>query len=166
MESYSGLGTLAWFAPDDDIRRRILAAPSNLSKHYLVNANMGQFVTSPGCGLYNKSQMAMIGRNIKRILPIQETARENVLSNYKQLKYKKSIDFFPTLRSCQVEERFYYHPSHHLLNRMKQSTIRECEAIGIVGMLAVALHPAPSLAKSPVFGLEPKSLGAQWSPTQ
>jgi len=57
-------------SPEDDLRRRLGAAPTNLAKYYLVTAITNTYISSPGWGLYSTTQLREIRVLLLLELPV------------------------------------------------------------------------------------------------
>ena len=138
--------------PDDDVRRRLLAAPANVSKYYLSNAGFLQFINSPAWALLNKQQLMTISQTVEYTQRIQATARATFSVNERRIRSCTPDTLYVTVSRCRSDGRFNYRPAHNFMNAVQQITVLDCQAIGIIGMVVMALHPASTLARAPCFG--------------
>ena len=138
--------------PDDDVKRRLLAAPANVSKYYLSNAGFLQFINSPAWALLNKQQLMTISQTVEYAQRIQTAARATFSVNERRIRACNPDSFYVTISRCRSDGRFNYHPAHNFMNAVQQMTVPDCQAIGIIGMVVMALHPTSTLARAPCFG--------------
>ena len=147
--------------PDDDIRRGLLAAPANVSKYYLSHAGVLQFANSPAWALLSKAQLITVSQTVDYARRIQLAARGTFSKNERKIRAASPETFYATLPSCRRDGRFNYHPAHHFMNSVQQMTVPDCQAIGIIGMIVMALHPTSTLAKAPCFGKGPSDRSSE-----
>ena len=147
--------------PDDDIRRRLLAAPANVSKYYLSHAGVLQFANSPAWALLNKAQLLTVSQTVDYARRIQLAARGTFSKNERKIRAATPETFYATLPSCRGDGRFNYHPAHHFMNSIQQMSVPDCQGIGIIGMIVMALHPTSTLAKAPCFGKGPSDRSSE-----
>ena len=64
-------------SPEDDLRRRLSAAPTNLAKYYLVTAITNTYISSPGWGLFSTTQLREVRDTVQKTTTI---GRSKILS--------------------------------------------------------------------------------------
>jgi len=138
-------------SPEDDLRRRLLSAPTNLAKYYLVTAIALTYISSPGWGLYTTTQLREIGDSVKKTTAIQQRAKLNLDYNRVKIDSADSTALFRNFLSCRKDDRYAYHSSHAWMNMDSQLVLPECRSIGLAGMLVCAMHPTSTIARAPCF---------------
>lgn len=128
--------------PEDDIRHRLGAAPTNLAKYYLVTA---------GWGLYSSTQLREIRDTVMKTTAIQDRAWQNLEFNRLKIDSADSTALFWSFQSSRKEERYVYHSSYSWMNLDSHVVLPECKSIGLAGMLVCALHPSTTIARAPCF---------------
>ena len=99
-------------SPEDDLRRRLLSAPANLAKYYLVTAIAMTYISSPGWGLYTTTQLREIGDSARKTTAIQHRAKQNIDYNRVRIDSAPSHALFRAFLSCRKDDRYAYHSSH------------------------------------------------------
>ena len=140
--------------PEDDIRRRLAAAPTNLAKYYLVTVITMTYISSPGWGLYTSTQLCEIRDTVIKTSAIHDRARQNLEFNRLKIDSAEYFGLFRSFQSCRKEERYAYHSSHAWMNLDSQVVLPVSKLIGLAGMLVCALHPSTTLASAPCFAPE------------
>ena len=140
--------------PENDVRRRLGAAPTNLAKYYLVTDMTSTCISSPGWGLYSSIQLREIRDTVTKTSVIQERARQNLEFNRIKIDSADSQALFRSFQSCRKDERYAYHSSHSWMNLDSQVVLPECKSIGLAGMLVCALHPGTTIPRAPCFAPE------------
>jgi len=138
-------------SPEDDLRRRLLSAPANLAKYYLVTAIAMTYISSPGWGLYTTTQLREIGDSARKTTAIQHRAKQNIDYNRVRIDSAPSHALFRAFLSCRKDDRYAYHSSHAYMNMDSQLVLPECRSIGLAGMLVCAMHPTSTIARAPCF---------------
>lgn len=138
-------------SPEDDLRRRLLSAPTNLAKYYLVTAIALTYISSPGWGLYSATQLREIRDSVQKTTAIQQRAKQNIDHNRLKIDSADSTALFRAFLSCRKDDRYAYHSSHAWMNMDSQLVLPECRSIGLAGMLVCALHPTSTIARAPCF---------------
>lgn len=141
-------------SPEDDLRRRLFAAPTNLAKYYLVTAITNTYISSPGWGLYSTTQLREIRDTVQKTTLIQNRAKQNLEFNRLKIDAAESEALFRSFLSCRKDERYAYHSSHSWMNLDSQVVLPECRSIGLAGMLVCAMHPSSTIARAPCFSPE------------
>ena len=140
--------------PEDYVRGRLGAAPTNLVKYYLVTSITSTYISSPGWGLDSSVQLREIRDTVTKTSVTQERARQNLEFNRIKIDSADSQALFRSFRSCRKDERYAYHSSHSWMNLDSQVVLPECKSIGLAGMLVCALHPGTNIARAPCFAPE------------
>ena len=138
-------------SPEDDLRRRLSSAPTNLAKYYLVTAIANTYISSPGWGLYSITQLREIRDTVQKTTAIQNRAKQNLEYNRLKIDSAESTALFRSFLSCRKDERYAYHSSHAWMNLESQLVLTECRSIGLAGMLVCAMHPTSTIARAPCF---------------
>ena len=138
-------------SPEDDLRRRLSSAPSNLAKPYLVTAIATTYISSPGWGVYSIMQLREIRDTVQRMTAIQHRAKLNLDHNRLKIDSAESCALFRCFMSCRKDERYAYHTAHNFMNLDSQMVIPECRSIGLAGMLVCAMHPSSTIARAHCF---------------
>ena len=138
-------------SPEDDLRRRLLSAPTNLAKYYLVTAIALTYISSPGWGLYSATQLREVRDSVQKTTAIQQRAKQNIDYNRLKIDSADSTALFRAFLSCRKDDRYAYHSSHAWMNLDSQLVLPECRSIGLAGMLVCAMHPTSTIARAPCF---------------
>ena len=138
-------------SPEDDLRRRLLSAPTNLAKYYLVTAIALTYISSPGWGLYTTTQLREIRDSVQKTTAIQQRAKQNLDYNRLKIDSADSTALFRNFLTCRKDDRYAYHSSHAWMNMDSQQVLPECRSIGLAGMLVCAMHPTSTIARAPCF---------------
>ena len=132
-------------------RRRLLSAPTNLAKYYLVTAIAMTYISSPGWGLYSTTQLREIRDSVQKTTAIQQRAKQNVDFNRLKIDSAESTALFRSFLSCRKDDRYAYHSSHAWMNMDSQLVLPECQSIGLARMLVCAMHPTSTISRAPCF---------------
>ena len=141
-------------SPEDDLRRRLNAAPTNLAKYYLVTAITNTYISSPGWGLFSTTQLREVRDKVQKTTTIQNRAKQNLEFNRLKIDAADSEALFRSFLSCRKDKRYAYHSSHAWMNLDSQVVLPECRSIGLAGMLVCAMYPSSTIARAPCFSPE------------